>query len=508
MRKRLLILLLFSTPALAQYIQAGFNKGAPANFAPVALTKFSGGIDNAFLEDGGTGIATPSYVNTLAWPAFGGTHNCGVMAFSYAAGLTISSVTDDKSNTWTSQATVTSGNMTMALYTRTGITAGTKNITVAFTGTVTGDATGGIGTQFSGNAIEFENCGGIGAHGSTTFTANGSAHNITLSGSPSSGDAAVGFFLDSSSYTPDLTSAITVGSGFTALTNSTTYGKLAEINTATTSTSVGATYPNNTHLVFGVAVVVQQGAAGTAASGKYLETEQAETPSAAGTSQTFQFPCGGNMLFAMDTTASASMSTLTTSGWTWNHPAALLETTNAVSQIAYGTGGTCSSASTVAITFSTTPSSPGTSVILNSWAGMAGTLITDNKTAPSTGTGVNTAANWPLATVTATASNQVALLIVAALGFHTVTTAVADDNSHLFTVETDFDTKADDANSSCTAATPASTLEEDNGYAYHVTTDTTLITPTLRGTWVTGLGSCTTNPTGVQSSSTVTGVFN
>jgi hypothetical protein len=435
-----------------------------------------------------------------AWPTAGGSNNCLVVVAYGASGYGLGGISDDKSNSYTLQQTTTANSITTRLWTATGITASTYNINVSFTGSA-GDSSGYA--HLGGFAVELQNCGPIGGHAGGSFTSNGSAQSITLSATPSSGDAVLGFFLDTSSYTPDLSTAPSVGSGFSALANSKTYGKLSEIDTATTSTSIPVTFPNTGNTVIGVGIDIGEGSAGTSLTGMYIDHSQVEEATAS-TSQTYSFPCSGNLLLAVNTSPGSSISSGTTSGWTWTTPSALLDTTTYVSQIAEASGGTCSSSTSAAFTLSATPANPGTSILLLSVTGAAASspLDTSNKSAGSQGT----AANFNTGiSVTPTALGELSVA-VSAISWHTITGYAADSNSHTPLNLADVVNKDDDAESTCATSTPNSTLNEDNVYGIYLNASD-MLAQTYIGTGTQTTGSCLSSPAGVGGYSVVVGVF-
>src|ERR1017187_2544201 len=168
-----------------------YTSGVTPVFTPALISSYATGTDNAYFFDGsGAGVPSPSLI---VYPklAFLGGHNCAVFAFAYNGAYSITSVTDNQSETWVAGPTVTEANATkMALYYVLTDTAGTNKITVAFSGT---PSTGTPMMYFSPFLQEFKNCGtAIGGNGTLDTSATGSALTLTLSAAPSSGDMALG----------------------------------------------------------------------------------------------------------------------------------------------------------------------------------------------------------------------------------------------------------------------------------------------------------------------------
>ena len=84
----------------------------------------------------GPGTSGGSSVTTTAGTSTGGSGNVGVLFFAYDPGVTISTVTDSKSNTWTQQWNMTgTGNCRLACYTCANWTGGASHTaTVTFSG--------------------------------------------------------------------------------------------------------------------------------------------------------------------------------------------------------------------------------------------------------------------------------------------------------------------------------------------------------------------------------------
>lgn len=487
MRKLILfsILLLLAMPA--------------AGSSPVLVSSYATGTDNTYLWATSGPLTAPSLKVNLRQPALGGANNCGILVASANSGFTFGTVTDGF-NTWTTFGSVTAGGMTLKGWYVLGIAAGTKSITITTSGTATGASQ--VGAWFE----EFQNCGtSIGGNGSTSFVANAAVHNLTLSAAPTLGDAVLGYFVDASTPQgfPMAGSPVAVGSGFTAMSNQVTFAKMSEINTATTSTSVGATYPNTGDTIVGLGVVVPQGATGTAPSGMYIDHYQMEQwPKSA--TQAFTFPFSGNlivgMLSAENVTGTAN--TITDPACTWS-PGVNADSAGYTSQIFYGSNCTPSSTNSLTVHVTGTPGSPGTAMALMSVTGAASSPF--DKSAVVTQTSHSVAANLSTVSLTPSALNEMTVSLTS-IAWHSLTGTVADGNGHTPTPLFSVNTKDDDADPSCGTSTVPATLDEDNGWAYYINSaDTTAITFIYSGTQT--IGSCLNNPTGVGGYDSVAVAF-
>jgi hypothetical protein len=468
-----------------------------ATTSPALISSYAGGIDNALYgNNGNVSIGSPSLIVNLPTAFVGGSNNCAVLVVTGNSTYTISTPTDNESETWTAGPTVTGANTKESMFYVLGDTASTNEITITYAGTPGGtfalDLLGAI-------VQEFKNCGAIGGTGTLDTSATGSALTLTLSSAPSSGDMALGYFLDTmgqgATPTP-FNTTISPGSGFTAMSRQFSFGKLSELNTSTTSTSVQATY-NGTDTILGVGLVIKKGSAGTnAPAGKFIDHYQVEQVPAS-TTPSFFFPCSGNLITgSLGGIPTAFVSSITGSSGTWS--TGVTHNTNNLAQIVYATGVTCSSTLTISPTFAATPATPGTELALASWSNMAGTFDTS-----AGGSGDQTAAaNFSVGgsssgstSITPSATNEVTVA-TASISWHTLTGTAADTHSHTPTILSSTMNKGDDAESPCTTATPNSTLDEDNGYAYYINaSDTNPITFIWPGTQTSG--SCTSTPTGV-----------
>jgi len=507
--------------------------------APAPISSYATGIDNACQStnwecDSG-GVPSPSLIVYPKLPFLGGNsstggNNCAVLVVHFNSAYTAAGTpVDNKSETWTAGPGVTDPNtgLTMQTFYVLADTAGTDAITVPL-----------IGTPGSSNAYdylggwvdEFQNCGGLGGTGTVDTAATGSPVTLNLSGAPANGDLVLGYFLGANSvtaapYVPY--PSLAAGSGFASLSNQLSFGKLSEYSTSTTSPSVTANYPANAGTVLGVGLAIQRGVAGTAPPAtKYIDhyqVEQIETATPA-----INFPCSGNLIVGLTGAQSGEVSSVTGSSGTWNP--GVTSTNWAVAQIFYGTGVGCSSTFVVNPTFSVAP--PGTEIALASVSNAAGTLDTTacalgvQQYDPSQGsnqpdylysmdcgsgnpigqTASLTDPNLTTVSITPSAPNEI-IFSTASIAWHTLTSTVVDANGHTPTFLAAVMNAADDAGypAPCSVATPNSTLDEDNGYAYFINSDTSPVSFIYGGTQ--GTGGCIGSPYGVLGWSAVAAAF-
>lgn len=490
----LFLLAAFACQAQGDFGETGATLATIAT--PVLISSYATGTDNGFNLFNNQLWTAPTLTVRLKTPFVGGANNCAVLAVTAHSNYTVNTPSG-----WVAGpvSSASSTGVKLWLFYLLGTTANTASISVTTSGTASG---GSLANALGAWVDEFYNCGAVGGSGSMNTAANGSALTLTLSSAPVSGDLVLGYFIDVSANVPALAS-ITPGSGFTPISRQRTYGKISEYNTATSSTAVTVTYPNNSHTILGVGIVIKEGTPGHGPpAGKYIDHWSVENLSTS-TTPTFDFPCTGDLLVGMydGGTAAATISSVAGSSGTWSTPAGSLSNTHLVAQIAYATSVTCSSTLTITPTFASNPN-PG--VV---WFG---SITNANSSAPldvtaNTGGNQLTAANLTGVSITPGALNEMTLNTTA-IAFHTITGTVADANSHTPTALFSNSSPADDTFNSCSVSSPSSTLDEDDGKAVYINTgDTLQITFIYSGTQTTG--SCTTNPTGVQGWDSVAASF-
>jgi hypothetical protein len=471
-----------------------FNVSLKAQSSPVVISNYQTGTDGSYASVSGAGLESPSLVVSPKLPFRGG-NNCAVMAVTSNSAYTQGTPTDNTGETWHGGPSVSDNGYTLKIWYVLGDTAGTNQITVPMTGTPTSPLNSLVGAWVT----EVENCNisSIGGAGTLDTTATGSALTLTLSSAPTSGDMVWAAFIDTAidvnneSATPFDTS-ISAGSGFTLLSKSLSFGKMAEYSTSTAGTSVQVIY-SGSNTILGAALVITPGSAGTGPpSGAYIDHYQVEQLN--GNNQ-LSFPCSGNLIVGMVNTAPAYVSSVAGSTGTWATPASALETaTGQTAQIFYGYGATCSPSTTVTPTWSSTPIYPGTEIALASVSNAVNTSTVFDK-GHTTGGSQTSAGNLTTDSITPSQTGEI-IFNMTTINQHTLTGTVADSYGHAPAWLGAMNMKDDDTGSSCSASTNPSTLDEDNGYAvYTNSSDTNAVTFIYGGTQA--AGSCTSNPAGV-----------
>jgi hypothetical protein len=507
--------------------------------APAPISSYATGIDNACQStnwecDSG-GVASPSLIVYPKLAFRGGNsstggNNCAVLVVHFNSAYTaVGTPTDNESETWSAGPSVTDSNtgLTMQTFYVLADTAGTNAITVPLIGV---PGTSNAYDYLGGWVDEFQNCGGLGGTGTLDTAATGSPLTLNLSAAPSNGDLVLGYFMGVNPGTvmPYLPyPSLAAGAGFASLSNQLSFGKLSEYSTSTTSPSVTANYLSNAGTVLGVGLAIQQGVAGTAPPPtKYIDHYQVEQV-ATGT-PTINFPCYGNLIVGLTGEESGQVASVTGSSGIWSP--GVTSTNWATAQIFYGTGVTCSSMFVVNPTFSVAP--PGTEIALASVSNAAGTLDTtacavgvqqynpnQNPNPPDYIYSVDCASGNQISqtpsetdpdltsvSITPSVPNDI-IFSTASISWHTLTSTVEDANGHTPTFLAAVMNEGDDAGypAPCSASTPNSTLDEDNGYAFYINSDTSAVSFVYGGTQATG--SCISNPYGVLGWSAVAAAF-
>ena len=505
---------------------------------PALISSYATGIDNACQStnwecDGG-GVPSPSLAVYPKLPFLGGNsstggNNCAVLVVHYNSAYTgIGTPTDNQSETWTAGPSVTDSNtgLTMQTFYVLADTAGTNAITVPLIGA---PGTSNAYDYLGGWVDEFQNCGGLGGTGTLDAAATGAPLTLNLTTAPSNGDLVLGYFMAGNPGTvaPYLPPALAAGPGFAALSNQLSFGKLSEYSTSTSSQSVTANFPSGAGTVLGVGLAIQQGAAGTAPPAtKYIDHYQVEQ--AATATPVINFPCSGNLIVGLTGAQWGQISSVAGTSGTWSP--GVTSTNWAAAQIFYGTGVGCSSTFAIYPSFSVAP--PGTEIALASVSNAAGALDTtacalgiqqydpsQSPNPPDSVYSVDCASGNPVSqtpsqtdpnlttvSITPSAPNEI-IFSTAAISWHTLTSTVADANGHVPTFLAAVMNAADDAGypDPCSVATPNSTLDEDNGYAFYINSDTSPVTFIYGGTQA--AGGCIASPYGVLGWSAVAAAF-
>jgi hypothetical protein len=475
----------------------------------LVISNYQSGISGSYLSEQEVAETSPSLIVNLK-TAFRGGNNCAIMAVTSNQSYTQGTPTDNESETWHAGPSISDTGLTLKIWYVLGDTAGTNQITIAMSGTA---GSGFIMNLMGATVTEVENCNisSVGGNATLDVSPNGSAQTMTLSAGPTAGDMVWAAFDDTNFDTNNdagtlvtYDSSITGTTGYTLLSESLSFGKMAEYDTSTTSSSVSVTYPSNTtgQNVLGAALVIKQGSGGNGPpSGMYIDHYEVDQP--AGTSPTIHFPCSGNLIVGLVQSSSHATSVTGSTG-TWETPGALINTANNAAQIFYGYGASCAATTTVSPTWNAAPTQPGSPLLLASVTNALNTSSVYDTGGTANGSGAS-ATNLTTVTITPSSTNEI-IFNVTPISFHTLTGMATDANGHTPTPLLSVNNEDDDTGSSCTASTQPDTLDEDNGSAFFInTSDTTAITFIYTGTQVTG--SCTSNPTGVGGWGSVSAAF-
>lgn len=488
-----------------------------AQSSPTLTLSNQTGIDNLTYSSSGGAVSNPNLYVYLNQPGgtFGGANDCLVVV-AHANGTLFSFGTPSDNvggDTYTvvTNATGTQNSVLLKTWVVFGVPAGVIKVTIPLIGNTSSSimAYGGAWVE------EFRNgCTGVGGSGFLAFTANGSANDLTLSAAPTSGDTVAAFALDtefggtSSSCTGN---TIAFSAGWTPISDSPCYGKAAELNSSTTSTSVPITF-GGSHKIAMVALVINQGSAGTTPSGMYIDHEQADQASSASATFTSEFPSSGNLFVPLFNAASnhgvTSFSLSNAGSPTTSLGCGPIYNTNnnaELVQIPYAYGAALSPTTSVSLTLSA--ASRGINPEYLSFTGAASSPFVQcspSHTSTYCPGGMcqsgnagfqNTAANTSTDTITPI---NVGDFIVnnMAVDYHTQMGLATDGNGHTPSLLSAVDSAADNVGPLCSFGTPASTLAGDNGYSILRAADNLLTTFIYTGTQTSG--RCTNAPAGVQ----------
>ena len=258
---------------------------------PTLVQHVSSGRDNT------GGYTNPNLKITLPNAALA--NNALLLAVESDSGLTIGTPTDDKGNWWSAGPARTDTGQSIALFVATGVLAGTRVITVPFTGNV------GI-SSMSAVVSEYYNVATTTAI-DTSGSAAGQSINLTTA---VDGDLIWQAGNDITTLDPNLTS-ITKGSGFTLLTANREGGKVAQYQVQGTHGAVTAAFTTSGSDAWqSVAIALKPGSVGTAPGpGIRIVHVQHELFNAA--THTVQFPSTGNLLVGTWTSPDVTITAIT-----------------------------------------------------------------------------------------------------------------------------------------------------------------------------------------------------
>jgi hypothetical protein len=451
---------------------------------PTLVQSYAVGRENTNGDNSTQGYTNPQLKIPLPNPSLAG--NCLVLGISAnSTVLTIGTPSDDKGNTWVAGPTITANGLTTASFYALNIAAGTKLITVTFTGTVPV----GTASKLSDSVQEFYNCQVSGAIGPTGTVSSASPVNVTLSGTPALGDL-VWFYAEDSTFNPlvntgPAVTSITPGANFVLDVANVGSGKMTEHSTSTTSTTAGFTTTSGTWTA--VALTLHAASAGSVPSGIRIVHEQGEHFGT--TPHTMQFPSTQNFIVGAWLSPDVIFSAVSSSpANTWNladkHP------TVCCTQNFYALSATSSTGMTITPTYS--GSAIGHAFVqlydiagAPSWTHDA---VAFNNGTQTTNTNLNAGSITP---------SQLGEFILSTTGltFHSMLAVVTDANGHTPIADFTANTLNDDG-----IVTADSTLNDDDGRSHIINTD--LLPISFIYSYVYRGG-----PTGVQGWNTVTTAF-
>ena len=293
------------------------------------------------------------------------------------------------------------------------------------------------------------------------------------------------------------------GSGFTAMSQQLSFGKLSEYSVSSTSSSIQATYSGK-NMIIGVGFVIKKGPQGNGPpSTKYIDHYQVEQSE--GNDQ-MDFPCGGAGVILLISSGGPYINSFTTSSGTPQTPFNSNYTGTAPAQVAYAYGVSCSSSFQLTPTWSYAPTNGNVEVDLVSIANANSTsefFDTGHYTSGDQTTASNLA---PTDAITPSEKGEI-IFNQTSIYYHSETGTLADSYGHIPIGTFWLMTKNDNlVGQSCPVGTANSTLDEDNGWSYYVdTSDTNPITFGYVGTQTSG--SCTSDPTGVENWGSASAAF-
>jgi hypothetical protein len=395
-----------------------------------------------------------------------------ILGIQFRNSGSISSVADDKGNTWVAGPTVTNSNASqrMSLYYALNVIGGTQNITVTFSGL--GSTNGYPQAVIS----EFYNVAQVSAADGTGGNANSrTAGSITTT---TAGDLIYHWGVDFSDTNVNggayNGSGITAGSGFTLLSADLQVGSADQYQVQSSAGSINPTFTATGSATWGsLALALKPANAGTRPSPGirivHIQHTLLNSVRAQGRANpiVMQFPSDGNLLVGLYD-GNPMISSVSDSGHN-----------NWVSAGSTAGGGGNTGAQIVyAANAATSPALSGITVALN------GTTQGDNMfdlyditgaaTSPfdksSTALGIqNNAGNLTTTTLTPSTANGL-VLNVASIDFHTVNGIVGSSYA------LDSDVNAFDNDDPPNGGTDVSTLDMDNGYAHIYNTTTGRVT--------------------------------
>jgi hypothetical protein len=396
-----------------------------------------------------------------------------ILGIQFCSSGSISSLADDKGNTWVAGPTVTNSNASqrMSLYYALNVKGGTQNITLTFSGL--GSTNGYPQAVIS----EFYNIAQVSAaDGSSGNATSRTAGSITTT---TTGDLIYHWGVDFSDTNGNggnyNGNSITPGFGFTLLSADLQVGSADQYEVLSSTGSINPTFTATGSATWGsLALALKSGNAGTPPPSGirivHVQHTLLNSVRAQGRPNpvVMQFPSSGNLLVGLYNSADAMISGISDSGHnTWVSAGSTA-----------GGGGNTGAQIVYAANAATSPALSGITVALNGTTqgdnmfdlyDIAGAAISPFDKA-STALGFqNNGGNLTTTTLIPSTANGL-VLNVASIDFHTVT-GIVGPNYVL-----DSDVNAFDNDDPANGGTDVSTLDMDNGYAHIYNTTTGPVT--------------------------------
>ena len=402
-----------------------------------------------------------------------GAGNALILGIQFHSSGSISSVADDRGNTWVAGPTVTNSNASqrMSLYYALNVIGGTQKITVTFSGL------GSTNAYPQAVVSEFYNVAEVSAaDGSSGSATSRSAGAITTT---AAGDLIYHWGVDFSDTNVNggayNGSGITAGAGFTLLSADLQVGSADQYQVQSSAGSVNATFTATGAATWGsLALALKSASAGTPPPPGirivHIQHTLLNSVRAQGRANpvVMQFPSSGNLLVGLFNSADALVSSVSDSAHnTWVSAGSTT-----------GGGGNVAAQIMYAANAATGPTLSGITVALNGTTQGDDVFnlydITGAATSPfdksNTALGIqNSPGNLTTTTLTPSTANGLVLNVVS-IDFHTVN-GIVGSNYVLDSVVNALDND-DPAN----GGTEVSTLDMDNGYAHIYNTTTGAVT--------------------------------
>lgn len=385
-----------ATPSLVQWVDGsstGNNDG-------------TGGGNNS--SNGNGNPKATSF--TVQWPNLSKSGNCSIVAVTYSDAVSVSSVTDDQSNTYVlgkTQDDATNG-QAVSIYYALNIAASTRVITTNFSG---------AGATFvKMMASEFNNIATTSASdGSNGHAASGTS---VTAGSVTPGTSGDLVFMYGMTTTATLATGLTPGSQSNITWNliqadvydgnSSDWSQWGQYNSTSALNPTMTVAPSLGYVT--AAIFLKNAASGSTYSGIHVNGIQHENlPSGSTNPAVFELPCTGNLLVAAFEGGSNSMSSITdTASNTWTRTTATSNGSEV--QFGYAVNATCSGTLKITVTLS---SVTDTTIFLYDISGAA-TSPFDSTAGVTTGTGTQSTVGASItgASITPSTSNGLVLSVI------------------------------------------------------------------------------------------------